>query len=304
MTESMIISTLTSSQALFIIQNQFPKLKAETISLFSAGWDNFTYLINNCYVFRFPRRPDAIPLLEHELYILPKIVSLLPYAIPVPEWIGQPTDKYPWLFVGYRLLKGNTMCQITLSDDQRTSFAKPLAQFLSSLHTLEIKKEYKENIPYGTERKLDIVARVPKFKEQLEEIKALGLFKDIHPLNTLIDSASAVRQPRTTSLVHGDLYIRHLLVEERNTLTGIIDWGDVHIGDPAVDIAIAHSFLPPQAHEIFKQAYGTIDEDTWRLARLRALIHNAVLVLYGHKSGPSIAQEGLRALKYIAEQVS
>ena len=49
------------------------------------------------------------------------------------------------------------------------------------------------------------------------------------------------------SVCPGDLYVRHLLLNELCELTGVIDWGDVHLGDPAVDLMIAYSFLPLSA---------------------------------------------------------
>ena len=36
--------------------------------------------------------------------------------------------------------------------------------------------------------------------------------------------------------VHGDLYSRHLLVDDAGRPCGVIDWGDCHVGDPAVDL--------------------------------------------------------------------
>jgi aminoglycoside phosphotransferase (APT) family kinase protein len=98
--------------------------------------------------------------------------------------------------------------------------------------------------------------------------------------------------------VHGDFYVRHLLVDDKHHLSGIIDWGDMHLGDPAIDLSIAHSFLPVQAHNSFINVYGEISNDTWALAKLRAIYSSTLLVLFGHHSSdPSIMREGLRSLK-------
>src|SRR5262249_60162426 len=103
------------------------------------------------------------------------------------------------------------------------------------------------------------------------------------------------------ALVHGDFYIRHFLVKENGNLSGVIDWGDVHLGDPAVDITIAHSFLPPSAHEAFRKAYSAISEETWQTARFRALYHSLYLVLYSHDiRDASLLRESLKSLQFIA----
>jgi aminoglycoside phosphotransferase (APT) family kinase protein len=295
--------SLDSDQALELIKAQFPELNPHSIQQFNAGWDNTAYLINNEYIFRFPRRSVAVPLLEHELYILPKIASLLPISIPIPLWYGKPSQKFPWPFLGYRLLKGKTACELNLSDDERSALAKPLAQFLSALHSIPITEEYKRALPLDTWKKLDLEMRIPKLKDNLIELESLGLLHHKQQLYLLVQEASTLRMPQIHGLIHGDLYIRHLLIDEHHNLTGVIDWGDIHIGDIALDLAIAHSFLPPSAHDVFRKEYGYIDQDTWLLARFRALFHSTVLVLHGHKSGPSLMQEGLRSLEYIAEQV-
>ena len=72
----------------------------------------------------------------------------------------------------------------------------------------------------------------------------------------------------------------------------MIDWGDVHLGDPALDLSIAFSFLPPAARSRFRQVYGAIDAATWQRARFRAIHYGALLVEYGR----SIEDEALREM--------
>jgi aminoglycoside phosphotransferase (APT) family kinase protein len=74
-------------------------------------------------------------------------------------------------------------------------------------------------------------------------------------------------------------------------MCGVIDWGDVHLGDPALDLSIAFSFLPPGARAAFREAYGPIDAATWDRARFRAL-HYAVLL---SDYGADVGGEAIRA---------
>jgi aminoglycoside phosphotransferase (APT) family kinase protein len=81
----------------------------------------------------------------------------------------------------------------------------------------------------------------------------------------------------------------------------VIDWGDIHLSDPAVDLAIAHSFLPPTAHAAFRQAYGPVDADTWQVARLRALWHSLTVLVYADEVGDTdLVREGHVALGYLS----
>jgi aminoglycoside phosphotransferase (APT) family kinase protein len=108
-----------------------------------------------------------------------------------------------------------------------------------------------------------------------------------------------VRAPRCSTLVHGDLHARQVLVDDAGAVCGIIDWGDVHLGDPACDLAIAHSMLPEEARGEFRSAYGEIDADTWALARLRGLHLAAVLGVYArHTSDAPLLREALAAIEF------
>ncbi len=105
---------------------------------------------------------------------------------------------------------------------------------------------------------------------------------------------------RTDVLCHGDLYDRHLLVSSDGTLSGVIDWGDVHRGDPGVDLAVAHRVLPASAHDAFRAAYGPIDDARWNVARARALYHAASTLFYARDVGDAPLERGcLTSLCYL-----
>ena len=54
-------------------------------------------------------------------------------------------------------------------------------------------------------------------------------------------------------LLHGDLARMHILVEpEHGNLTGVIDWGDLQVGDPAWDLAIARCHFASPSEGILR----------------------------------------------------
>jgi aminoglycoside phosphotransferase (APT) family kinase protein len=65
----------------------------------------------------------------------------------------------------------------------------------------------------------------------------------------------------------------------------VIDWGDVCLADPALDLSISFTFLPRESWPEFRAAYGEIDGETWERARFRALFYGAVLTHYGASAG-------------------
>ena len=71
-------------------------------------------------------------------------------------------------------------------------------------------------------------------------------------------------------LVHGDLHARHVLVDGGRP-SGVIDWGDTAIADPAVDLMAAWAAFAPPERETFWSAYGPAGADRRLRARVTAL---------------------------------
>ncbi len=275
---------ITEQQALKIVAEQFPKLHAKTIKAFGVGWDNTVFLINDCYVFRFPRRQVAVTCLQNEITVLPIIAETMPFSMTAPEYIGEAGIDFPWPFAGYQLLPGKTASLAALDDSQRSSNTQQLAEFLRALHGFDVEAYPQVKTITDDIARLDVANRTKSLVERFSILKQYDLWQDITALEKLIVTAQTLTkiQPMPSCLVHGDLYSRHLIVDAQAKLTGFIDWGDVHYGNPAIDIAIAHIFLPPTMHDKFRRHYGDIHEDTWALARFRALYSAVTLLVYGH----------------------
>lgn len=292
--------------ALALIQDAFPALDARSVTPFLAGWDNTVWLVDDIWVFRFPRRQIAVDLLSAEARVLPAIASHLPLPVPIPEHLGQPTGRFPWPFVGYRLLKGRTACRAALDDIARAALAEPLARFLSVLHTLPAGVLHAAAPPADTLDRLAIPRRATAAVVRLEEAAHHGLIPAAAPWLDLLAELPESWQPRTDRLVHGDLYARHVLVDDENRAAGIIDWGDAHLGDPALDLSIAYSFLRPDARrrffDVYEEACGELGETTHRMARFKALISGVTILVYGHDIGDAdLVREGTIALEHLRE---
>ncbi len=292
--------TLTEEAATGLVERQFPEIAPQRLEPLGKGWDNAAYVVDGCWVFRFPRRKIAAGLLENEARILPRLAPHLPLRIPVPEWLGRPEGDYPYPFVGYEMLPGVTACTVALTPEERLRNASILGRFLAALHRIPVDDETLARGPGDELARADLHKRAPIILERLAKVEAL------HPevdggtirawVSRLVDTPPWTRR---ACWVHGDLYARHLLVDENQTLTGVIDWGDVHLGDPAVDLSIAFTFLPPEARGAFREAYGDIDEATWDRARFRAFHYGVALLQYGPSVGDeAITQVGRDALRY------
>lgn len=263
-----------------LIVSQFPALAEYDVREFGEGWDNVAYLVGERCVFRFPRRSIAAGLMETELRALPAIAPWVPLPVPVPRFTGTPCAEYAWPFAGYDLLAGETLTRCVLDDGAAEGVARAAGAFLRALHAIDPQDVPKLEVdPIG---RLDHARCMPKALERLRELAAAGAIEGVEPFASILErSAPAAGAPERTTVVHGDLYGRHLLVDDDLRACGVIDWGDVHRGHPAVDLAVAFGTFPPCARDAFAAAYGDIDERTWTTARYRATYGSAMVAHYG-----------------------
>ncbi len=290
---------VTPELARTLIREQFPAL-ARTVEPFGSGWDNTAYLVDGELVFRFPRRSIAVPLLQREVSVLPAIAPRLPIAIPVPEWAGAPTEAFPWPFAGYRLLPGRTADAVQLTDDERRAMAAPLAAFLRALHDTSIDGL---GLPEDEFGRTDFGQKLSVLVERLTALEDAHLVDDARKWLRLFESGDFPAPPERPVLVHGDLAERHLLVDGTYRVCGVIDWGDVHAGDPALDLTILFTLFPAPLRGDFLRAYGDVDARTLRTARLRAAFASTCSTFYAHSVGDTeFVPTGLTAMKYVLEE--
>ncbi|MGB1013086.1 MAG: phosphotransferase, partial [Nannocystaceae bacterium] len=292
---------VTPELACTLIGEQFPSLRPVHATPYGAGWDNTAYLVNDRYVFRFPHRAVAVPLLAAECRVLPAIAKNVHLQIPAPMFVGKPSPRFAWPFAGAPEVPGQTACRARLSPRQRARQAQPLARFLAALHRLTPAEV--PGVGHDHFHRSDLARRIPQVYERLAEARQRGLVGYHARYEAILEAVPMDAVMRTDVLVHGDLYARHLIVDPRGDLTGVIDWGDAHRGDPHLDLALAHSFLPPRARAVFLETYracgdgSSIDPHTWELARYRSLYSSLTIAVYGHDIGDAaLCAEGQWAL--------
>jgi aminoglycoside phosphotransferase (APT) family kinase protein len=219
-------------------------------------------------VFRFPQRAQTAPHLAREIRWLPALAGKLPIAVPQPAFVGAPTAEFSWPFMGHRHLPGQTACALTLSDGQQQDLAAALGTFLAHLHSLPVPDGLPREAHARTDpgRLLDALSQRQHSPAVLKSATAL---KDTAPW----------RGPPVW--VHGDLYGRHLLLSPECRLCGVIDWGDLHAGDAAADLAVGFMQFTGRARARFLSTYGEVDAATLARARLRALYCCTVLTALG-----------------------
>lgn len=180
--------------------------------------------------------------------------------------------------------------------------APSLATFLSVLHTFstdhatglgvahqdadgclaEAKADALEDFEYVTRAAPDLV--VPGWVELLSEAPA-----------------GPAESHRTDCLVHGDLAAEHILYgSATRSLTGVIDWSEVSIGDPSVDLAAAFHWGGTRFLDMVLSTYrGPADDGARDRARYRAACRGIGDIVFGIElERAEYVAAGVRALNF------
>jgi aminoglycoside phosphotransferase (APT) family kinase protein len=272
---------------------QFPELEIESVRPFAQGWDYTIWLVNGHWTFRFPRREIVVPGMRREIAVLPELAPLLPIPVPAPVFVGRPAEGFPWPFFGSELLPGRELGEAALDDPTRVEIGRSLARFLRRLHDAEVTYE----LPADGNRRADMSVRVPKTREQLEALEAVGLWQRPAAVDRLLEAAEGLPPSQALAVVHGDLHFRQVLVGTDGSPTGVIDWVDVCRSDPAIDLSMLWSYLPRNGRAAFLSEYGPVNDEQLIRARVVALSLSAALANYGHSEGFSaVEREALSGL--------
>ena len=285
--------TVDETLARRLIGAQFPELELRSVSSLGQGWDMTVWLVDDQWVFRFPRREMVISGLRNEISYLSQLASLLPLPIPIPRYLGEPSPEYRWPFYGAPFLPGRELAEAALDDGARAALGRPLGEFLRALHSTRLDAD----LPLDPVRRADMTFRVPRTRERLAELEELGIWQAPREAHEVIDAAVELGPPEPTALVHGDLHLRHLLVDDDGRASAVIDWIDLSYNSPGVDFVLYWSVLPPEGRKEFREAYGTITDDQLLCGRILALFLCGTLAVYGHHERmPALKREALSGL--------
>jgi aminoglycoside 2''-phosphotransferase len=228
---------LSEPQIITQIETNFPQFKVLQLSKLGEGWDYRAYRANNEYVFRFPKSKEVSQNLDKEICLLAKIQSKIAIAIPNFEFIGFNSETQG-RFVGYKEIVGTCLTkQIfnSLSLEIQEHAIAQIAHFLNELHAIplaEIQECQLEIIDFKSDYEQDYQIFCRSILDRLtstEQILVNKIYCDY-----LDEPTNFNYQP---CLLHNDLSSDHILFDlTNNKISGIIDFGDIAIGDPDYDL--------------------------------------------------------------------
>jgi macrolide phosphotransferase len=69
--------------------------------------------------------------------------------------------------------------------------------------------------------------------------------------------------PPAPAVIHGDLHAGHVLIDEAQRVTGLIDWTEARIGDPALDLLSHRVQFGDAALDSLLDAYERAGGQVW-----------------------------------------
>jgi aminoglycoside phosphotransferase (APT) family kinase protein len=265
-------ATIEVSEAVVhaLIREQRPDLATRALVRVANGWDNATFRLGSDLAVRLPRRAEAVPLILHEQQHLPGIAGRTPVPVPVPVHAGQPTSDFPWPWSIVRWVPGTAAVDAGPAD--RAPAVDGLAAFLKSLH-----------VPAGAGVPVNPVRGVPLIDRNaavLERLGDRGRYPQPAGLREVwAQACAAPAWDGPAMMLHGDLHPANILLAADGSLAGVIDFGDVGAGDPAVDLAAGWLMFDAGARQRFTGAFGAaVDGGTWIRARGWALVLSTAML--------------------------
>jgi aminoglycoside 2''-phosphotransferase len=270
--------TVTADSFAERIRAMAPEVVVHTAVYNGDGLGNDVVIVNGRLVFRFTKAERGQAVMAGELEVLRAIRSRTTLLIPNPFYAG--TDA-----MAYELLAGEQLSYAVLRDlpvGTVETIALQLGEFLRALHGTPTR----ERLPATR-----ALARLDAWEELRRDTEAL-----IYPLmlphqrewakgmfdRVLGDPRQFEDAPR---LVHGDLWPEHVLFDRTTgRLSGIIDFGQAGLGDPAGDLG---NLLQVYGETFVRRMLPAYPEAARLLPRARCFSHARELewVLRGLKSG-------------------
>lgn len=281
------------------IQAQFPSLSVIAVRLNDQGQSNDGLIVNEEFIFRFPKHGLALRQLRMEYEILKALHRRTTLRIPNPICAQMDTDVVGEAFFGYRLIPGEPFLQETfraIRDEKVIDrVADQVATFLKELHGLQPDDDLGYEGPRRDTRE-EWVGLLTRIREKLiPELNREESQTIIDTFETFLFEEDNFEY--TPVLRHGDFGTVNVLYDpDGKRLSGVIDFGNAGLGDPALDIAavMAPSFGYGEPFVSRLKRNYPIGEALLRRARFYVNTFSLQEALYGlEHDNQRIFQEGL-----------
>jgi aminoglycoside phosphotransferase (APT) family kinase protein len=238
----------TVEQVRDLVRHRLPGEPASSVALLGEGCDNVAFAVDDLVV-RFMKEPDATARAEQvrrEARVLEVAAAVSPVPVPVPV-LALPDPGC----LAYRRLPGVPLIDVRREVDPGP-VAAVLAEFLHALHQVPV-AELADVLSADDDPLVEW-----RDDAASHYTAARGRVPDRY--RTAIEAFLAADPPSPAGTVvfsHDDLGIEHVLVDPTTrVVTGVIDWTDAGLVDPAADCGRVLRDLGPLALDVVLARLG------------------------------------------------
>lgn len=254
------------------------------------------------FVIRIPSTNAGSLEMDVETQVLKLFTDLVRAKLPfkVTNILGETREKNRKRAVVFEYLFGDLLDFDRLAPT--SNLASSVGRAIGAIHSLDAEAfraaGFPEFSPAETAKR--------RFAD-LDTVSALGLVPPVllARWEQALEDVSLFRYQPT--VVHGGLTAETVLEQDQN-VSAILNWGALHIGDPAEDLAwIAGAGVPDLLEAVrlaYFQAADSFDSSITQRAALYSELGHALWLLHGKTVGdPEIVDEALAELELLASEV-
>lgn len=275
-----------------LLDRQMPQLADRPLTRIAAwGTDHVIFRLGDDLSVRLPKIGWAAQQGAKESRWLPKLAPHLPIEVAVPLAMGEPADGYPFLWYVSPWLEGEN----PRPDDSAEvgQLAVDLAAFVLALQRIDTTGAPS---PTRGQRGGPLAPADGPTRERAEQLQDEA---DVDALLAVWDAGlHAPPWDGPAVWVHGDLSDGNLVVRDRR-LSGVIDWGGLIVGDPAVELMVAWNLFDTESRAVYRDELGFVDDAMW--LRGRAWAASAAIQALAHyrDTNPDIVARSWRVLRQV-----
>ena len=247
------------------IKAEFPKLGFVEARLNDLGEGHAVVILDDAWVFRFPRTSEYAARGEGERRLLKRLRDQISVPVPNYDLVSATGD-----FAGYPMIHGVQLTETvftTAPQSVQEELLRELGGFLSGLHALPA------SLLSGTDHLRPRLWRGSDYARRYHERRARFANITGHIPISRVDAFFAafpeIVDVEPNALIHDDLTSDHILLAPNGRgLGGVIDFSDAGYGDAARDFAFFWTY-GVWAPDIVADAYSEMEDRARLLLRSR-----------------------------------
>lgn len=253
-----------------ILASDHPDFSVESITLSNQGFDNMTFEVNGQWMLRFAKEEWHRPKFASETSVLRFLKGKTSLRIPNIEIEGK-----SFLYSAYQKIPGERMQDLWggLSHPEKNAVLEDLAGFLFEIHAaVSPEQAAKLNV-----RRFPFHWRPPLEMLEMLQKRYYGAPWQGRALKALSRYLDTLNEKGPETFVHHDVHGANVLLDPTSKkVTGVIDFGDLCIGDIHRDFFsmcwVDYAAADGLAHAYERKSGATLDRRRIRDLRIISLL--------------------------------